>query len=58
MIDTNGTTSPEVRRAFMRQVKERTADPAVISSVVVGLELALDILNEEISNERSRRERG
>jgi hypothetical protein len=58
MIQTNGMTSPEVRRAFMNQVKSRTADPAVVSSVVVGLELALDILNEEITNDRERRERG
>lgn len=58
MIKVNGMTSPEVRRAFMKQVKDQTADPAVVSSVVVGLELALDILKEEIDNERERRERG
>lgn len=58
MIQTNGMTSPEVRRAFINQVQSNTADPAVISSVVVGLELALDILNEEIRNDRERRERG
>ena len=58
MITVNGMTSSEVRRAFMKQVKDQTADPAVVSSVVVGLELALDILKEEIDNERKGRERG
>ena len=58
MITANGMTSSEVRRAFMKQVRDQTADPAVVSSVAVGLELALDILKEEIDNERERRERG
>ena len=58
MVGPAGTTSPEVRRAFMQQVENKTADSAVIVSVAVGLELALDILKEEIANEQQRREGG
>jgi len=58
MVGPAGTTSPEVRRAFMQQVENKTADSAVIVSVAVGLELALDILKEEIANEQQRRKGG
>jgi hypothetical protein len=58
MVGPTGTTSPEVRRAFMHQVVNKTADSAVLVSVAVGLELALDILKEEIANEQQRREGG
>lgn len=48
--------TPEVRRAFIKQLEANTADPAVVASVSVGLELALDILSEEIQHARQRGE--
>jgi len=48
--------SPEVRRAFIKQLEENTADPAVATSVSVGLELALEILTEETQHARQRGE--
>lgn len=50
------SVSPEVRRAFIKQLEENTADPAVATSVSVGLELALEILTEETQHARQRGE--
>lgn len=50
------TISPEVRRAFYKQLEGNTADPAVVMSVSVGMELVLDILEEEIQHARQRGE--
>jgi hypothetical protein len=50
------TITPEVRRAFYKQLEENTADPAVVMSVSVGMELVLDILQEEIQHARQRGE--
>lgn len=50
------TVSPEVRRSFYNQIKSQSADPAVVMSVAVGMEMALDILAEEIQRARERGE--
>lgn len=50
------TISPEVRRAFYKQLEGNTADPAVVMSVSVGMELVLDIMEEEIQHARQRGE--
>jgi hypothetical protein len=52
----NAAISPEVRRAFYKQLEDNTADPAVIASVSVGMELVLDILQEEMQHARERGE--
>ena len=50
------STSPEVRRAFYKQLEDNAVDPAVALSVSVGMELVLDILEEEIQHAKQRGE--
>lgn len=47
----NYGTAPEVRSVVLRMVEQGTAEPAMIKSVAVGLELALDIMKREANNE-------
>lgn len=49
------STPPEVLRAVRKMIQDGTAEPAIIKSVAVGLELALDIIKEEADNEAPRR---
>ena len=45
------STPADVRKAVYKMIENGTAEPAVIKSVAVGLELALDILAEEATRE-------
>lgn len=49
-----GSTPPDVLRVVKKMIQDGTAEPAVIKSVVVGLELALDIMKQEADNESPR----
>lgn len=42
------SSAPEVRAAFLDQLRRGVADQAAARSVIVGLELALDIMKEEL----------
>lgn len=45
------TTSPDVLRSVQKMIQEGTIEPAIARSVAVGLQMALDILKEEATNE-------
>lgn len=45
------TTPPAVLQVVRRMIQDGTAEPAVVKSVLVGLELALDIIKEEANRE-------
>jgi hypothetical protein len=47
------TTPADVRKVVYKMLQDGTAEPAVIKSVAVGLEMALDILAEEATRESS-----
>lgn len=47
-------STPPMRRTVLRMMGEQMIDPAVASSVKMGLELALDIIEEEFYSERSK----
>ena len=47
------TTPPDVLSAVRKMIHDGTAEPAIVKSVVVGLELALDIIKEEANRESS-----
>jgi hypothetical protein len=48
------SSAPEVRASFLDQLRRGVADPAATRSVMVGLELALDIMKEELGVEPRR----
>ena len=45
------TTPPAVLQVVRKMIQDGTAEPAVVKSVLVGLELALDIIKEEANRE-------
>ena len=48
------SSAPEVRASFLSQMQRGVADRSVAKSVLVGLELALDIMKEELHGKPRR----
>jgi hypothetical protein len=48
------SSAPQVRASFLDQLRRGVADPATARSVIVGLELALDIMKEELGVQSRR----